>query len=1565
MSVPVDSLELRIESNSSAAVNGIDALSASLSKLKVACAGGVGLTPSLAKNIEKISTATAGMGNASESLNRLAESLTKLKSVGQIKLSSSIAHQLQNINSALTGAKYDQIGKLGEALQSLSTIPKLSFTTLANSLTKLNEAVKTLDTDTLSDKFKRLNESITPLASNVTAVSSAMRSLTPALNRAARTTSDITAANNRTSSSFIDLYAKAKMFVFSMQKAGNVITDWVDKSNKYIEDVNLFTASLGEYAGEAQKYAEQVSELLGLDPGDFLRNQGVFNTIIEGFGVASDKAYLMSKNLTQLGYDIASFYNIDVEDAMTKLTSGISGELEPLRRLGYDLSVARLQEDALALGIQKKVSAMNQAEKAQLRYYEILTQVTVAQGDMARTLNSPANQLRIFQAQVNLAARALGNVFIPMLNAVLPYLIAFAKIVRLVAEIIASFFHYKLPAVDYSGINAGAASVGKLSNNANNAASGLGKAAKKAKELKNNLLGIDELNVISPQTNTGSGSGSGVGSGGIGGGDLGIDLPQYDFLKGLIDTNVNDIFERMKKLLKDILAYAIAIAAAFAAWKIAKGILDFLNFLKNLKGMGAVGGLAGLLAFLGDIVKMKRYISDIMENGFNLYNVMGVISSFIGMVGDALIMMGSWKIGGALKVVQGVGEIVAAIASWKINGFNSNVVLTALEGVADIITGIGFLKQNLLLVGTGLTFTGLLGILRQLDEVMKAIKTGNWDAVDKIALVVNAVQFLGGLAIALKGFGRTELGTTIGTSISTALQDLLLNATINLGLESPALAAAILSAAAGAIIAGIPMYIGGIIDAVKNGLSLISAAVIPIGSTLAGTGVATILAAAGTAIAPGIGTLVGLAVGLITDGIILIIQNWDKITDFFTSTVPAWFEGTVVPFFEGIPEWFHGVWDKVSDFFVNTWNDMIAFFEGVPDKISQVVQAIGDWFAQLPGKIGYALGYALGTIVNWVVNVGTTLQTNIPIIIENVRAWFAQLPGKIWSAIIGAIDFVITWGANMLSTFGTKVTEISTNVFNWFSELPGKIYTAIIDAVPKIIAWASEMIATARVEVQKIVTEIVGIFKQLPKKLYELGTDIISGLMNGIRDAWNGLKKGVSDFCGGFVQGFRDALGIHSPSTEFKSVGEYSIEGLINGINEGSAKIQNAITGLAVNMVSWFEGTGIVSKFTQLGSQNVEGLNSGLLAGMESANAMISQFATSVQTAFTTMLNPQVFIQFGMNIVTGFNNGIATAMTATQAVFVTWANSIKTWFSGTKFGSIEKTTFGNYAKTVVTGFNGAITSNSMSQNGVIVQWATNVKKWFVDNGFGAVNRVTFEKYGKDIVDGFRNGVLANYISTQSVMNSWGRNVIDWFNRPDGRSLYDHFVEIGKNVIRGFIDGSSDGGLWSKAQSKIREFSRSIIEEAMKALDEHSPSKTFKQIGSYVVEGFNIGLDNMIPQSFKTMDSWLQKINGYQPVVRADFVVDTSSVKFADSTSFMGVDNVSVTKQAEIAVNGYKEGMAEFYEEYMEPMMRQMSEDIRRQANKKEQTVVQIGNRTVSDAVVTQRNANGYRFVTEK
>ena len=448
-------------------------------------------------------------GDASQKITRLTNALTALSQVGNVKISSSIANQLTAINTALAGLKWtdgDKLTSLANGLRPLSELGKANMTTFINQLSKLPKVIKDLeaaDIDKFTQQMTALAAAMKPFADEMQKVSNGFSAFPSKIQKLITSTEKYNASARKATSTTGKFTSGLKALnvaavAITFRKIGHFIAQAVTESNKYQEDLNLFTVALGQYAAEAQNYAEKVSDVMSIDPAQWLRNQGVFNTLLTGFGDTVERAQLMSQNLTQLGYDISSFFNISIEDAMQKLQSGISGELEPLRRLGYDLSQARLEQTALNLGIKESVANMTQAEKAELRYYAIMTQVTTAQGDMARTLEAPANQLRILQAQLTQAARAIGNIFIPALNAILPYAIAVVQVIREIANALANLAGFKLTEVDYSGVNSAAVGAGSLADN-------LDDAAGAAKKLKQYTAGFDELNVFAP--NTGSGSG--------------------------------------------------------------------------------------------------------------------------------------------------------------------------------------------------------------------------------------------------------------------------------------------------------------------------------------------------------------------------------------------------------------------------------------------------------------------------------------------------------------------------------------------------------------------------------------------------------------------------------------------------------------------------------------------------------------------------------------------------------------------------------------------------------------------------------------------------------------------------------------------------------------------------------------------------------------------------------------------------------------------------------------------------------------------------------------------------
>ena len=912
----IDSLELEVQSSSQAAVSGIDALSASLSRLKTAVKGGVGLT-SVTNQLKNINAALQSVDDsAAGKLSTLANSLEKLRNLGNLKISSSIASQITSIGTAtrsLSGVDFSPLGELATAIQPLGSIGSLNLsstinqlnklpgaigalngvdiastaskirelvsalgplTTIGNSnlgsffsqIRKLPEMVQTLndvDMDGFAERIRRLTSAIAPLASQLNGIASVFDRIPERILRIILRMDDLTDRNNRASNSYVNLWAKCRMAMTSMRTAVRAIASWVTTSNSYIENLNLFTASMGKYAESAKEYAETVGEVMGIDPGEWMRNQGVFMTITKGFGVASDRAYIMSKNLTQLGYDLSSFFNIPFEDAMQKLQSGISGELEPLRRLGYDLSQARLKAVALSLGIKKSFNDMTQAEKAQLRYYTIMKQVTLAQGDMARTLEAPANQLRILQAQVTQCAKALGNIFIPAINAVLPYAIALMKVLRSVADSIALFFGFTLPEVDYSGL-------GEVSDSVGDMGEGLEDATKAAKKLKNAMVGIDELNIISPNDSDGNGSGTV--------GEFDFDLPEYDFLGDALSERADKIQKWMEKILPLI----AEIGAGLAAWAIADSLIPDLGRLESLLGglMLAVG-LTLLIDSIKDIIINKELTwGNILE----------------GMAGGALAGAGlglmlakqfglTWKNGMLLGAVIGVGLSLAimSIVAEIVSGLDLGKILLGALGGAIAGAGVGagiMLKSGGSLVhgaalGAVIGVGVVLSIMGIIAEIKDGVNFGNGllTAIGGALIGAGLGYWLGGTAGALIGVSigvgvsllitgivsELQNGVNAGNGILTAIGGALAGAGIGFKIGG------MVGGIAGAVVGiGVSLVITGLIHQVQSGVDIAGALMTILGSALAGAGIGFMIGGpAGAAVGAAIGIVVGIGLEFI------------------------------------------------------------------------------------------------------------------------------------------------------------------------------------------------------------------------------------------------------------------------------------------------------------------------------------------------------------------------------------------------------------------------------------------------------------------------------------------------------------------------------------------------------------------------------------------------------------------------------------------------------------------------------------------------------------------------------
>lgn len=894
--VEIQGLEFQIVNDSTQAVAGLQNLINTLNRLKTATNGGATGLSKTAQGIRELSNSLKGLnsGDASQKITRLTNALTALSQVGNVKISSSIANQLTAINTALAGLKWtdgDKLTSLANGLRPLSELGKANMTTFINQLSKLPKVIEDLeaaDIDKFTQQMTALAAAMKPFADEMQKVSNGFSAFPSKIQKLITCTEKYNASARKATFTTGKFTSGLKALnvaavAITFRKIGHFIAQAVTESNKYQEDLNLFTVALGQYAAEAQNYAEKVSDVMGIDPAQWLRNQGVFNTLLTGFGDTAERAQLMSQNLTQLGYDISSFFNISIEDAMQKLQSGISGELEPLRRLGYDLSQARLEQTALNLGIKESVANMTQAEKAELRYYAIMTQVTTAQGDMARTLEAPANQLRILQAQLTQAARAIGNIFIPALNAILPYAIAVVQVIREIANALANLAGFKLTEVDYSGVNSAAVGAGSLADN-------LDDAAGAAKKLKQYTAGFDELNVFAPNT----GSGSGAGAGGAGGFDF--DLPTYDFLGDAVQTRIGEI----KKMIEDTLAEITTIVSGFM---LAVGAILVVTGVNIPLGVGLMAaGAVGLAATVG-----LNWTAMSSELASTLALITGVVGGFLLALGAIMAFSGAnLPLGIALMALGGASLVSAAVINWHNSDRHLTDALTTLTGV---------LAGASLAVGAMLAFTGVatgLGIALMAVGAVTLVSAAalNWNSIpDALAsplsrvglLVSGATLALGAilafsgcmpLGIALMAIGATSLVSVMALNwngLSDEIQNVIAIITTVVSVAFLAIGAALAFSganiplglallAAGAVTMGtaiMPNW-NDLSDNVQQKISMITTVV---GGALLAVG--AILALSGVALPLGLGLM---AAGALSLGAVATL-NWDFVVNSIKKVV--------------------------------------------------------------------------------------------------------------------------------------------------------------------------------------------------------------------------------------------------------------------------------------------------------------------------------------------------------------------------------------------------------------------------------------------------------------------------------------------------------------------------------------------------------------------------------------------------------------------------------------------------------------------------------------------------------
>lgn len=503
----------------------------------------------------------------------------------------------------------------------------------------------------------------------------------------------------------------------------------------YEESINLYTVALGEYAEQGRTWATKISDALYLDPKDIMQYTGAFYNLVQGLGVASDAAYTMATNLTQLSYDMSSYLNIDVEAAHDKLQSAITGQSRAVASAGIAMQQASLQELAYSLGITKTVATMSQAEKTYLRYIQILRSTTNMQGDLARTIITPENALRVIRTQFTLLSRAIGQVFIPVVLKVIPYVMLLVEALKRLANWLAKWTGYKIADVDYSNIKILDTYLENVGDTATGTGEAVGNAVKKIKDELGNLASFDELNVVTFDEDTSKGSGAGAGIGGGGVIDTLKDLIDgYDMLEGLT-SQFNEQLDSARENVKKMIPYVKILGALFLGWKLTKMFMEsivfvdgFLKAWSSVKTLGLFAKLPSLTSILNApfLTNLPAAFSIIGES------ISGMVSGTIAVSdGLSLILSAVGEIAIAFAGVAAIiGGIVITIKGIKkiINGDTFKGVLTVIEGIAIAVAGVALLFGGWVVAAVAAVVAITAAVITHWDKV-KAFFVNLWNNI--------------------------------------------------------------------------------------------------------------------------------------------------------------------------------------------------------------------------------------------------------------------------------------------------------------------------------------------------------------------------------------------------------------------------------------------------------------------------------------------------------------------------------------------------------------------------------------------------------------------------------------------------------------------------------------------------------------------------------------------------------------------------------------------------------------------------------------------------------------------
>lgn len=1008
----------------------------------------------LIKSISKLGLAnsTQATANLPQISAQLQNFVRQMNKIGELKF------DMTNMSSLVTS-----ISKLGSVAsgRAVNNIPLL-----ADNLKYLFETLS--KAPNVSANIIRMTEALANLAKTGASSGRAATSLGKSLNIFSGS------ANKAKSSSFSLAAAFGKLYAsyWLLFRAFSKIKDAIDISSSLTEVENVVRTTFGNYEKLIQDFSKTSIQDFGMSELTAKQVASRFQAMGTAMGFSQGKMADMSLQLTKLTADMASFYDMEQSDVARNLQAVFTGETEPLRKYGLDLTQATLKEWAMKQGLDADISSMTQAEKTMLRYQYVMANTAAAQGDFARTSDTWANQVRIlkqsFEQLASIIGGALINAFKPFvrtLNAVMQKVIAFATTVT---NALGSIFGWKFEisagglADDWSNAAGSAADI----------ADSTGQAAKNVEKMNKGLRAFDELNLITtPDNSSGSGSG-GSGGGGASGGGASGGLVQ-------VDTIFKD-YESQIRSLRELGAYisdALSDAMESIDWdriyskarNFGKGLADFLNGLITPRLFGDVG-MTIASALNTAIYSALSFGEEFDWTNFGNSLAEGINKFFQTFDFASLAETINVWVQGIYTTIKTMIQNISWSDVWQaVKDFLSNL---DLETVSIIIGALTIKKIAKTIIGANI-----------LNTIGKFIAGKVKDAI----VVALGAEKGTGIGTALVGMFKRGIGK-FGESVGKILIPNLMS---GLSLNESMVAA---FGTVGTTLAGIVSTVGGAILAVtnfvkmmKDGFSWLNEILMLVGTALAAVG-AVIL---GVAAAPA--ALVAAIVAAVGTIVVLIHDNWETIKSWF-SGISDWVnEKIFTPISTKISDLWKTVttvWQNASNWFSTTVIEPIVnFFQGLWTRVKQIFEGL--WIIIQAIWITVS-GWFNDNVITPVVNFFQGLWIS-------VSGFFKQLwedVKKIWSKVSKWFnETVVIPVINFFKPIWTKVKEFFSNLWN---------------DIKTIWASVSNWFDT------KVIQPLLGVFNSLWSGVKSGMVSAMNAVIGGIESAINFIVGGINTIIGGF-----------------------------------------------------------------------------------------------------------------------------------------------------------------------------------------------------------------------------------------------------------------------------------------------------------------------------------------------------------------------------------------------------------------------------------------------------------------